>query len=325
MSKKLERRRRLFNKFSNQLHLMVEEGILQAELQYDRTYICPICLNQFQENDLVAQDDTNFLTEEDAPPSKLQGSRIALTCKDCNSSAGYQIDNHLINRIREIDDANFHTGSKQYRKLSYDGGAVTAEITSNGDGTLTVLHRIGKNNPNLLDKFIYSLRNKTLGPILDLEPKNYKVIPERVNIALAKTNYIITFSKFGYLFLLHPFYNDLRRAIQNPESGSFHHLFLQNQFERNSIGTYFVTNPHAKAFFNIFSLKSNYSETLIGALLPTPSNSPQQLHTSLTQGGYDLGQEGLVGVSLQTQTIDPEDDLFTNVDDMIKIVRWTLG
>ncbi|CAN0590790.1 unnamed protein product, partial [Ectocarpus sp. 12 AP-2014] len=97
MSRKLERRRRLFHKFSNQLHLMVDEGLLRTELKYESTYICPICLNQFQESELVASNNTNFLTEEDAPPAKLKGNRVALTCKDCNSNAGHQIDNHLIN------------------------------------------------------------------------------------------------------------------------------------------------------------------------------------------------------------------------------------
>ena len=227
MGRQLERRKRLFDKFSNQLHLMVDEGLLQTELRYERTYICPICLGQFQESDLVANDDANFLTEEDAPPAKLKGSRIALTCKDCNSGAGHQIDNHLINRIREIDDSKFYKGSQQVRRLNYKGQPITAEITSNGDGTLTVLHRIGKNNPNRLERFIYGLRNRTLGPILNLEPKVYGVIPERVSIALAKTNYIITFSKFGYLFLLHPYYDTLRNAIRNPESGDFRHIFCR--------------------------------------------------------------------------------------------------
>ena len=325
MGRQLERRRRLFHKFSDQLHLIVEEGLLQTELKYERTYICPICLNQFQEGDLVANDDTNFLTEEDAPPAKLKGSRIALTCKDCNSRAGYQIDNHLINRIREIDDSKFHKGSKQFIKVGFEGESITAEVTSNGDGTLRVLHQTKKNNPNRLDRFIYGLRNKTVGPILNLEPKDYKVITERVNIALAKTNYIITFSKFGYLFLLHPYYDSLRNAIRDPAPGVYSHIFLQDQFDRDRIGTYFVVNANARAFFNVFSLKTPFSETLIGAILPTPANSPEQLYHRLTQNGYNIGQEEMIGVSLITESINPEDDLFKNIDDMRKIMGWALG
>lgn len=325
MGRQLERRRRLFHKFSDQLHLMVDQGLLQTELQYERTYICPICLGQFQESDLFANSGTNFLTEEDAPPAKLRGSRIALTCRDCNSGAGHQIDNHLINRIREIDDSKFYKGSKQFLRLNYEGGPITSEITSNGDGTLTVLHRIGKNNPNRLDRFIYGLRNKTVGPILNLEPKDYRVIPERVNIALAKTNYIILFSKFGYLFLLHPYYDSLRNAIRHPEQQEgFRHIFLQDQFDRNSTGTYYIINPNAKAFFNVFSLKTPFSETLIGSILPTPSNSPEQLYNRLIQSGHNIQQQGMVGVNLQTQVIRPEDDLFRNVDDMGRVMGWAL-
>jgi len=144
MSRKLPSRNKLFNKFLNQLHLLKEHGLIDIELKYSETYICPLCLEQFEKDDLISDNSRNFLTEEDAPPQKLGGSRIALTCKKCNSKAGYQIDNHLINRIREIDDSNFYKGSQQFGNLEYDGKKVTAEIASNGDGTLTVLHRTKK-------------------------------------------------------------------------------------------------------------------------------------------------------------------------------------
>ncbi len=325
MGRKLERRRRLFYKFSNQLHLMVDEGLLRTELKYESTYICPICLNQFKESELVTSNNANFLTEEDAPPAKLKGKRVALTCKDCNSNAGHQIDNHLINRIREIDDSKFYKGSKQFRILKHEGENITSEITSNGEGTLTVLHRIAKNNPNLLDRFIYGLRNRTVGPILNLEPRDYKVTQERVNIALAITNYILTFSKFGYLFLLHPYYDTLRKAILKPEQGDFRHIFLQDQFNRERIGTYFVVNPNSRAIFNIFSLRTLFSETLIGAILPMPSNTPEQLYNRLINNGNAIEGQEAVSVNMQTEIIDPNDDLFHNIDDMKKIMAWALG
>lgn len=183
MGTKLDSRKKLFDKFSNQLHLLKENGLINIDLKFDKTYICPICLDQFQEKDIISSS-ANFLTEEDAPPAKLGGKRIVLTCKDCNSTAGHQIDNHLVNRIRENDENSFYKGTKQYRNIEFEGQNITAEITSNGDGTLRVFHKSKNNNPSLLDKFVYGIKNKTVGPLLNLEPKDYQVNSERVNLAL---------------------------------------------------------------------------------------------------------------------------------------------
>lgn len=322
MNTKLSSRNRLFDKFSKQLHLLKDNGYIDIELKYPETYICPLCLDQFEKSDLVSCTSKNFLTEEDAPPEKLGGSRIALTCKDCNSRAGYQIDNHLINRIREIDDSNFHKGSTQFGNLEFDGTKVTAEITSNGDGTLTIMHKTKKNNPNILDKFIYGIKNKTIGPILNLEPKKYKAESDRVNLALLKTNYIINFAKFGYIFLLDSYYDSIRRQIKNMNEGFDGQIFLKDQFPKDKEGIYYVLNPGAKSTFNIFSLKTNYSETLIGAILPLPNRTPEEIHYSLTGNGYDVGEEGKVGISLDTSNYDRNADLFKDLKEIKKIITW---
>lgn len=322
MSRKLTSRTKLFDKFSKQLHLLKANGLIDVELKYDETYICPLCLDQFQKTDLISNTSENFLTEEDAPPEKLGGSRIALTCKDCNSRAGYQIDNHLINRIREIDDSNFYKGSKQYGNLEYNGKKVTAEITSNGEGTLTILHRTKKNNPNILDKFIYGLKNKTVGQILNLEPKNYNVDSDRVNLALLKTNYIINFAQFGYIFLLDKHYDSIRQQIKNMNEGYDGQIFLKDQFPKDKEGMYYVLNPGAKSTFSIFLLKTEYSETLIGAILPLPNKTPEEIHYSLTGNGYNIGEKGKVGVSLDTSNYDKGADLFNDLKEIKKIIRW---
>jgi hypothetical protein len=322
MSTKLNKRRQLFNKFSNQLHLLKENGLIEIELKYQKTFICPICLDQFQESDIVSSNVKNFLTEEDAPPAKLNGRRIALTCKECNSTAGHQIDNHLINRIRENDDNNFYKGSVQCRNFNFEGEKITAEITSNGDGTLKVLHRNKNNNPTLIDKFFYGIKNKTIGPLLNLEPKNYNVDSERVNLALLKTSYVITFSKFGYIFLLDDFYQSIRNQIRNMNVGYDGQLFFANQLDSTNAGTYYVHNQDAKSIFNIFSLGTDYSETTIGSIFPLPNSTPEQLHQNLIAKGYNVNQVGKIGVNLDVTTYDLDADLFSDLNEIKKIIAW---
>lgn len=320
-SKKLNTRKQLFDKFSNQLHLLKENGLIDVDLKFDRTYICPICLEQFQEKDIVSSS-SNFLTEEDAPPSKLEGKRIALTCKNCNSSAGYNIDNHLVNRIRENDENSFYKGSTQYRNIEFEGQNITAEITSNGDGTLKVFHRTKKNNPSLLDKFIYGIKNKDIGPLLDLKPKNYNVNPERVNLALLKTSYIITFAKFGYIFLLDDFYQDIRNQISDMNYGYTGHIFLSKQLEESNTGSYYVMNLGAKSIFNVFTLKTLYSKTVISSFIPLPKLTPNEIHYNLTKSGCMLFEDNKVGVNLNVRNYDPNADLFNDINEIKKIINW---
>ncbi len=321
MSKRLKARTKLFEKFSSQLHLLKNEGIIDIDLKYEETYICPICLEQFEKSDLVSKRPKNFLTEEDAPPAKLNGSRIALTCYECNSKAGHSIDHHLINRLKEIDDSKYYKGSNQRIRVEFEDTHVNSEITSQGDGILKVLHRMENNNPNTLDKFIYGLKNKSFGEILTFQPKKKKIEDLKVDKALLKTNYIISFAKFGYLFLLDDYYNEIRKEITEPDSPTNGHLMVNNQFTSEQTGTYYVCNYNAKSLLNVFSLKTNYSETIIGALLPFPNMAPNELRRNLTNQGRKL-PEGNVGVTIDTTTYDPNADLFSDIDEINKVLNW---
>lgn len=321
MNKKLKSRKMLFDKFSSQLHLLKENGFIDIELKYEKTYICPICIEQFQEKDIISSN-SNFLTEEDVPPFKLGGKRIALTCKDCNSRAGHEIDNHLVNRIKENDENSFYKETKQFRTFDFEGENIHAEITPNGDGTLKVLHRIKKNNPTLLDKFIYGIKNKTLGPILNLKPKDYNVNSDRVNRALLKASYIMTFSKFGYIFLLDDYYNDMRLQIKNVNYIGNQYIFLSKQLNNENSGTYYVMNKDAKSIFNVFPLKTEYSETMISSFIPSPNLLSEDLYSNLINYGNELGGNNGTAVNLDVTFYDTNANLFNDLTEIQKVYTW---
>jgi hypothetical protein len=317
MSKGLERRKQFFDKFSNQLLLLQKNGILDMQFKYERPYLCPICLSEFTDTD-IHNDSENFLTLEDAPPDSLSGSKIALTCKKCNSECGHQIDNHLTEILRAIDASYFYKGSKHFGTITHEGQKITVELTSQGDGTLTAYHRIKQNNPTLLDKFIYGLKNKTIGPILNLQPPKIIFSSKRVNYALVKANYIITFSKFGYIFLLNRKYDSIRQQLLNPDKEIYLWTpFIKDQFTNDKVGIYYVHNNGAQSIFNIFSLKTDYSETLIGGLLPVPTIPISEFVKNI------YGQKNHESeVILDTTKYDPDADLFNDINEINKIVCW---
>lgn len=317
MSKGLERRKQLFNKFSKQLLLLKQLGVINREFKYAQPYLCPICLREFTDKDLI-ESANNFLTLEDAPPDSLGGSKIVLTCRECNSGCGTSIDHHLTTVLRAIDASYFYKGSKQFATINHEGKKITVELESLGDGTLTAYHRISKNNPTLLEKFIFGLKNKTIGPVLNLNPPKMHFNSKCVNYALVKTNYIITFSKFGYIFLLNEAYDDLRNQLLHPEEETYPWTpFIKNQFNRETIGTYYIHNKGAESIFNIFALRTEYSETLIGGLLPLPSIKTDDLGKSI-----DSQKDRRSELSLNATNYDFNIDLFSDVAEINKILNW---
>lgn len=317
MSSGLARRKSLFDKFSNQLLLLKEHGIIDIKFKYEKPYLCPICLDEFTEMHLENSRE-NFLTLEDAPPDSLGGTKIALTCKQCNSYCGTKIDNHLFEVIKAIDGSFFYKGSTLHGTITHEGKKVTVELLSQGDGQLEAYHRIKHNNPTLLDRFIYGIKNKTIGPVLNLDPPKIKFDPLRVNQALIKANYIITFSKFGYIFLLDAAYHSIRSQLLNPEKEIYKWgPFIKNQFSKDKIGNYYVHNQGIKSIFNIFLLKTEYSETLIGGLLPVPT-----IPIDLFIDNVVSLRDSQSVVVLDTTKYDPEVNLFNDMPQIIKFRRW---
>jgi hypothetical protein len=65
-------------------------------------YVCPLCGTGFPPTEIEQ------LTFEHAPPASLGGREIAITCKSCNSTAGYSVD---INMRRYEDALDFRLGT----------------------------------------------------------------------------------------------------------------------------------------------------------------------------------------------------------------------
>lgn len=261
----------LFDKFSNQLSILKAKGLVDIELKYDQTYICPLCLDQFSRADLESNDSKNYLTEEDAPPASLGGSRIALTCKKCNSRCGHNFDYQLKELIEHGENSNFVKGTVQRGKIDFEGEQLTVELISEGSGELQASHNIKRNNPKALSKFIDSVKKDKS---ITIKPLKNRLDNQRINCAFFKSNYIITFSKFGYIFLLDKAYDELRRQLLNPEMEILeYNLTIQNEIFNDHIGTHYVLDSDIKAIFNIFKLSTQLTETVYGSFLPLPGIS----------------------------------------------------
>lgn len=318
MGRSLEQRKRLFQKFSGQLLLLKTNGLIGREFVYPDPYLCPVCLREFSEDHLDETKYANFLTAEDAPPDTLGGSKVALTCRECNNGCGVEIDWHLAEALRSVDDSRFYPGSTFNATTEFEGRKVTVVLEALGGGLLKAYHRIKHNNPVLLERFIYGIRNKTIGTILQIQPPVRRFLEERIIYALIKTNYILTFAKFGYLFLLDEHYQALRDQLRHPEQEIYPwRPFVKDQFTAAQAGTYYILNNGLKAIMNVFVLKTAYSDTVIAGFLQGPDT---------TMGEYadkiDGARNGQGAIHFENSLYDPAKDLFTDLAEMKKVINW---
>lgn len=313
-----EKRRQLFNRFSNQLLLLKEHGLIQIDFQNPDPYLCPICLKEFSSANLEDNGTLDFLTLEDAPPLSLGGSKVALTCKRCNSECGSNVDFHLKELVTEVDNSYFYKGSAQRRTIDFEGKKMPLDIAVDEAGVIRAYHRLRNNNPTLLEKFIHGITNQTFYQILNLDPPPSRVNQRKVTIALLKANYILTFARFGYIFLLDPVYQTLRDQLRNPEEDIFpYSVCIQAQFPIESVGTYYVDNPGLESIFNIFKLQTKYSETIFCGFMNLPTSTFQEYAERI-----EIQKDKDSIIDFETMSYDHNVDLFENIEEIGKIMNW---
>ncbi|HVN15379.1 MAG TPA: hypothetical protein VMT73_06530, partial [Anaerolineales bacterium] len=84
----------------------------------EQLYLCPICGKHYPKESAKNGE----LTLEDVPPQSMRGTGLLLTCKTCNSQAGYKIDAHIKN---QLDLQNF------YQIISGNNTTTGKQISSN--------------------------------------------------------------------------------------------------------------------------------------------------------------------------------------------------
>lgn len=151
MSSLAIKRRALFNKYSANLHMLVDSGILNISLEFEHTYICPICMRQFSE-DALDQTVSNPLTFEDVPPKSLGGKSNILTCSECNNYCGRHIDYHLTHVLSNKDFTEFVPNSSFSALFTNkDGIEVKGNVVVGQDKSMSVIQNNKNNKPNLVD------------------------------------------------------------------------------------------------------------------------------------------------------------------------------
>lgn len=266
MSKGQEKRQILFEKYSNQLNSLKVLGVLEFELKFDNTFICPICFEQFCKADLDTAKET-FLTLEDAPPKSLGGKANTLTCNKCNNKFGHQIDFHLVEQLNEFDIHSFEPNSGSKATFTHKGNKVQGIVNVDKNGVITVTHLQKTNNPTHLQKYV---KNTAEGDTTELQFPSSRVDFKKFEVALLKTAYILAFEQYGYPLILSKAFDIVRSQLNKPDQDIYPTGFWTRQtvFTEKQKGVHLIKNIGIEGFYAIFLLQTNSKTTGFGVYLP---------------------------------------------------------
>lgn len=226
-------------------------------------YFCPLCMKTYSTDQVKKQ-----LTEEDVPQASLGGSRIILTCRNCNSTCGSTIDNHLFNAILGIERRKFISGTSR-RVLLRDGSLnINGKLDVSEDGKMQLSINTKHNNPTIWNHFHKDILLEN--NIVNIENSPLKRDIRRISAAILKNAYYLLYSRTGCDFLFDPFYDRLREQILNPDPyilperlWTFQHLTLED-------GIYLTRDNRYRGFLVIYTLKHFYSYKVC-AHIPVPT------------------------------------------------------
>lgn len=180
----------LYNKFITHIELLRNANILT---EMDNDYICPICLRKFSKEQISA------LSLEDAPQDSLGGHKIAITCKDCNNSCGHNIDIHLVNFLKRLDEVDFVEGSTRRIEIPNNGKKINAMLEVGNNKELKVILPQKINNPQWLQEHINNVKE---GDIIDIKNQRLDIDMKKVSTAILKMHISFYFLTLDILFYL---------------------------------------------------------------------------------------------------------------------------
>lgn len=123
------------------------------------SFICPLCL-RILNIALLGEQVNNFITIEHIPPENLGGKPLILTCKDCNSTCGHDLDVYLRNEMEHLEQNYFNGAKGHYSKWFYhEGLEMNAIIKENSDGIIDIDIKKKLNAPISFAKFVEEIKN----------------------------------------------------------------------------------------------------------------------------------------------------------------------
>lgn len=282
-----EKRKFLLRKYIKeveQLHLVFSDG-------YDDmgkgSFICPLCRRIFNIGQLGEQFNS-YITLEHVPPENLGGKPLVLTCKDCNSTCGHDLDVYLRNEIEHLERAYFNGSKGHSSKYSYGGFEVNAITNEDKDGTINIRIERKRNSPIVFDKFSESVYKSANDLHIDghLILGDHRRNVKMADVAKLKSAYLYAFYKLGYKYIMYTKLDTIRKQIQHPHDDICPLYYILNSDfidENKQDDVYIATIDGEKVLAVLLTLKRPESDQShrFTTILPLPQGNDLDLYNRL--------------------------------------------
>lgn len=301
----MAKKENIFQKYKTNLNLLIDNNVIDGDKD---VYICPLTLDEHK-----SLDEKDPLSLEDAPQASLGGSAKTLTNKSINNTCGFKIDNHLVERFKQLEQQSFSPNQQIPIYFDIDGKKVRGTLKTYEDGESKLITNKKNNNPENLDNFVSETKD---GDILDFKISSKSVDVGKAQYALLKNAYILFFEKTGYAYIWDKCFDTIRAQILNPERRLIPNKFYMNLPDNIiSNGVYFVKERGIESVFVVFDLQYDSFHHKFGVFLPLGKNTLYKINKNLTNR---FKKEKEFNVCLHPIT----DDFLTDISKIEKQAEW---
>lgn len=268
-------KKKLFNRYSMNL------GFYRPDLK--ERFVCPQCMRSFG-RDVI---ERNLLSEEHIPPRAVGHQLITLTCKQCNSWSGRELESHLAThfQIQDFQRGEWSSSSSQTMpRVEAGNGEIGASIELK-KGKILIVGRKDHSNPELrrkLDRYLQSVRGKKEWQFRFHVKFQYS--HSRFLVAILRSAYLIMFAYFGYGYIFDPGLEQVRQQINNPDGFDLAKYAVLKVVEHAPLPDYvqrgvgLVTSPPNLRSFSVALTLNRDRPEYWGVLMPGPSEEGAQVY-----------------------------------------------
>lgn len=213
----MDRRERWFDEGATALRRALERSGRRGDLPVvGDWYACPCCLKLYAPETVLSR----MLTIEDVPPKAVGGRPMLLTCKQCNNTAGSELDAHAA--MQSVGDS-LARGTDTERWLaatSRVSGILLRGKARMADGSLLFVGVPQQNPPTVAAAFeaaLFRSGSSSLGAGLSLTVHT-SFNDARARLSIIRAAYLAAFAGLGWTYILQPTLSPVRRQIRAPDA-----------------------------------------------------------------------------------------------------------
>lgn len=128
----------------------------------------------------------------------------------------------------------------------------------------------------------------------------------------------MTFSKYGYSFILNPSYDRIRQQLLNPDNRIYPSEFwFQAPFPKEIYGVPFIMEENLEAILPIFSLKSKSSERPFATIIPLTSKPIEETILELKNRFKESSK-----FNIALDSMGPNVNYLTDLEAITNMITW---